>query len=141
MNRFYLITLGVVIILIISGVGILLMRNSTPELDPEIAKASAEFKANQNFRSEPAKKLIPHLKIGMTTQKVEALLGKPNKKYDKDSLWHYTLGYSQFISVGFDPNGIAEKFGGAYAYLKNELDQSADANKPSGYYKLEPNSD
>jgi len=88
MGKLILIILATVIILIISGVGILLMRNSTPELDPEIAKASAEFKADLNFRTEPAIKLIPHLKIGMTTQEVETLLGKPNRKKESEK-WRW----------------------------------------------------
>jgi len=117
MNKFHLITVGIIISLGIIGAVILSTRAKRPDLSREIAKASAEFKADQNFRYEPSKKLVSHLKIGMTKQDVEALLGKPNKKYDNDLLWHYTLGYSQFISIGFDPNGIVQKFGGAYAYL------------------------
>lgn len=123
MNKFYLIIFAVVIVVVIAGTIIFLMIDRTPSPEAEIAKASAEFKANQNFRSEPAKKLVPLLKIGMTTKDVEALLGKPNKKYDNDLLWEYweyTLDYSQFISVGFDPNGIVQKFGGAYAYLQSK---------------------
>jgi len=119
MNKVNLIILVVVIVVVITGISIFLMRDSRREPVADIAKASAEFKANQNFRSEPAKKLVPQLKIGMTTQEVEALLGTPNKKYEDGLLWHYTLGYSDFISVGFDPNGIVQKFGGAYAHMKS----------------------
>ncbi len=119
MNKVNLIILVVVIVVVITGISIFLMRDGTLDPEEEIAKASAEFKANQNFRSEPAKKLVPQLKIGMTTQEVAALLGTPNKKYENGLLWHYTLGYSQFISVGFDPNGIVQKFGGAYAHMQS----------------------
>ena len=118
MNKLYLIIFTVVIVVVIAVTIIYLMIDRTPSPAAEIAKASAEFKANQNFRSEPAKKLVPLLKIGMTTKDVETLLGKPNKKHDNDLLWHYTLGYSQFISVGFDPNGIVQKFGGAHADMQ-----------------------
>jgi hypothetical protein len=119
MNKVNLIILAVVIVVIITGIIIFLMSHGTLEPEEEIAKASAEFKASPGFRHEPAKKLVPQLKIGMTTQDVEALLGTPNKKSDNDLLWWYTLDYSQFISVGFDPNGIVQKFGGAYAYMQS----------------------
>ncbi len=119
MNKFYLIIFAVVIVVVIAGTIIFLMIDRTPSPEAQIAKASAEFKANP-IRYGPAKKLIPHIKIGMTTQEVEALLGKPNKKHDNDLLWDYTLGYSQFISVGFDPNGIVQKFGGAYADMQSK---------------------
>ena len=119
-NKSWLISLGVVLILGIIVLVVFLMSDSGADLEREVAKASAEFKANQYFRYEPAKILVPQLKIGMTTKDVEALLGKPNKKHDNDLLWHYTLGYSQFISVGFDANGIVQKFGGAYAYLQSK---------------------
>lgn len=123
MNKLYLIIVAVVIVVATAGTIIFLMIDRTSPTESEIAKASAEFKANQYFRYEPAKKLVPLLKIGMTTKDVEALLGKPNKKYDNYLLWEYweyTLDYSQFISVGFDPNGIVQKFGGAYAYLQSK---------------------
>jgi len=118
MNKFYLIIFAVVIVFVTAGTIIFLMIDRTPSPEAEIAKASAEFKAKQYFRYELAKKLVPHLRIGMTTKDVEALLGKPNKKHDNDLLWHYTLGYSNFISVGFDPNGIVHKFGGAHADMQ-----------------------
>ncbi|MHC4083674.1 MAG: outer membrane protein assembly factor BamE domain-containing protein [Planctomycetota bacterium] len=117
MNKLYLIIFAVVIV-VIAGTIIFLMIDRTPSLQAQIAKASAEFKENQYFRYESAKKLVPQLKIGMTTKEVEALLGKPNKKHDNDLRWDYTLGYSQFISVGFDSNGIVQKFGGAHADMQ-----------------------
>ncbi|HUW18730.1 MAG TPA: outer membrane protein assembly factor BamE [Sedimentisphaerales bacterium] len=120
MNKLHLSIIGVIIILGIIGLIALLIRDNKPESATEIAKASAEFKADQYFRYEPAKKLAPRLKIGMTAQDVEALLGKPNKKSNNDLLWYYTLGYSQFISVHFDSNGVVQKFGGAHAHLQSE---------------------
>jgi len=134
MNKFYLIMLAVVIVVVIAGTIIFLMIDRTPSPAAEIAKASAEFKANQNFRSEPAKKLVPLLKIGMTTKDVEALLGKPNKKYRNDLRWNYILDYSLFINVQFDSNGKVEKIVACVPGLGGE---SADGNKPSGHYKLE----
>jgi len=120
MNKVHLSILGVIIILAIIGVIALLIRDNGADLETEIAKASAEFKADQYFRYEAARKLAPRLKIGMTTQEVEGLLGKPNKKSNNDLLWYYTLGYSQFISVQFDAKGIVQNFGGAHAYLQSE---------------------
>ena len=134
MNKFYLIIFAVVIVVVIAGTIIFLMIDRTPSPEAEIAEASAEFKANQNFRSEPAKKLVPLLKIGMTTKDVEALLGKPNKKYDNDLGWNYILDYSLFINVQFDSNGKVQEIEACAPGLSGE---SADGNKPSGYYKLE----
>ncbi len=129
MNKFCLITLGVVIILGIIGLTIFLMGDNRPELEREIAKASAEFKA-QMFRTEPAKKLVPLLKIGMTTREVEGLLGKPNKKADNDLFWNYVLDYSLFLDVRFDSNGkVAE----ITACAPGLGDESSDKDKPSGY--------
>ncbi|MHC4083675.1 MAG: hypothetical protein ACYSWZ_03030 [Planctomycetota bacterium] len=138
MNKFYLIIFAVVIVVVIAITTIFLMIDRTPSPQAQIVKASAEFKANQNFRSEPAKKLVPQLIIGMTTKDVEALLGKPNKKYDNDLRWNYILDYSLFIDVQFDSNGKVQKIVACAPGLGGE---SADGNKPSGYYKLEPNSD
>jgi len=56
MNKFYLIILAVVIVVVIAVTIIFLMIDRTPSPEAEIAKASAEFKANQYFRYEPAKK-------------------------------------------------------------------------------------
>ena len=134
MNKFYLIIFAVVIVVVIAGTIIFLMIDRTPSPEAQIAKASAEFKENQNFRSEPAKKLVPQLKIGMTTTDVEALLGKPNKKYRNDLRWNYILDYSLFINVQFDSNGKVQKI---VACAPGLGDESADGNKPSGNYKLE----
>lgn len=125
MNRFYLITLGVVIILGIIGAIILSMRDNRQDLakelakasaefkedEAEIAKASANFKSNSGFRYEPAKKLIPHLKTGMTTQEVSSLLGIPDneRKFGDGILYEYSLFYSQLLEVIFDANGNVQK--------------------------------
>lgn len=75
MKKVILITLAVAIVVVISGVGVFLMSGGASEAESEIAKASAEFKANPGFRQHVANKLIPHLTIDMTTNEVEALLG------------------------------------------------------------------
>jgi len=122
MNKYFSITLGVIIVIGIIGVAFLLLRANRPELESEIAKASSEFKEDQYFRTEPAIKLVPLLKIGMTIHEVESLLGKPNSKRESDGnlFWIYTLDYSQFISIEFDSNGTVQKFGGAYDHLKKQ---------------------
>lgn len=132
MNKVTLIILVVVIIITISVLGILLMRNSEPELNPEITKASTEFKANPGFRQHVAKKLIPHLKIGMTTQEVEALLGEPDRKSEDGLFWKYTLFYSQFIDIRFDDNLKVREIEGCVPT------QSDERNKPSGHFKVGP---
>jgi len=133
MNKFYLIIFAVVIVVVIAGTIIFLMIDRTPSPAAEIAKASAEFKANP-IRYGPAKKLIPHIKIGMTTQEVEALLGKPNKKFDDGLYWKYILYYSSTLDVKFDTHGRVLQIE-AWTLPDDESD------KYSGYYKLDPNSD
>lgn len=136
MNKVHLSILGVVIILAIIGLIALLTTDNGAHLEREIARASADFKADQNFRAEPAKKLIPYLEIGMTMEEVETLLGKPNRKQESDGclFWFYILGYSHFLDVQFDPNGKVQEIEACAPGLGGE---SIDANKPSGYYKLE----
>lgn len=134
MNKFRVISLGAVIILGLIGLGVFFMRDNRPELEREIAKASTEFKAAQHFRSEPAKKLIPQLKIGTTAEKVQALLGPPDKETDNGLLWTYVVDYSQFIDVRFDSDRKVQE---VVACAHGIGGESADANKPSGYYKLE----
>lgn len=131
MNKFCLITLGVVVILGVIAFAVLSMRDDQPDLEGEIAKASAEFKA-QMFRAEPAKKLVPLLKIGMTTREVEGLLGEPNTRRESDGVlyWYYGLDYSLFIDVRFDSNGKVEEITACAPGLG---DESSDKDKPSGY--------
>jgi len=136
MKKFYLIIFAVVIVVVIAGTIIFLMIDRTPSPAAEIAKASAEFKANPGFRQHAASKLVPHLRIGMTTNEVENLLGKPDnvREYGDGVLYEYGLFYSLFINVQFDSNGKVQKIVACAPGLGGE---SADGNKPSGYYKLE----
>jgi len=136
MNKFYLIILAVVIVVVILGTIIFFMIYRTSAPESEIAKASAEFKANPGFRQHVASKLVPHLRIGMTTNEVESLLGKPDnvREYSDGVLYEYGLFYSLFINVKFDSNGKVQKI---VACAPGLGDESADGNKPSGYYKLE----
>jgi len=131
MNKIFLIILGLVLIACIITVLLFFKKdnniNESPDINKmsdnnrDIANASEKFKAQQYFRYEEAKKLVPQLKIGMTKQDIKSILGKPNIKDNNDLLWRYTLGYSQFISVSFDSNDIVNKFGGAYDFLKKEI--------------------
>ena len=142
MNKFYLIIFAVVIVVVIAGTIIFLMIDRTPSPEAQIAKASAEFKAakpgSEKFikgRHHVANKLIPHLIIGMTTQKVESLLGKPDKITSDGSCWNYGLWYSQFISIRFDTNGKLIKMDACASPESDERDN------PTGVYKLDLNSD
>ncbi len=136
MNKVKLIILALVIVVVIAGTIIFLMSDSGANLEREVAKASAEFKANPGFRQHAASKLVPHLRIGMTTNEVENLLGKPDnvREHGDGVLYEYGLFYSLFINVQFDSNGKVQKIVACAPGLGGE---SADGNKPSGYYKLE----
>jgi len=142
MNKLYLIIVAVVIVVVIAGTIIFLIIDRTPSPEAEIAKASAEFKAakpgSEKFikgRHHVANKLIPHLIIGMTTQEVESLLGKPDKITSDGSCWNYGLWYSQFISIRFDTNGKLIKMNACASPESDERDN------PTGVYRLDPNSD
>jgi hypothetical protein len=135
MKKFNLIIFAVIIVVVIVGTIIFLTIDRIPSPEAEIAKASAEFKANPGFRQHVANKLIPHLKIGMTTGEVESLLGKPDKISSDGSYWHYGLWYSQFISIRFDTNRKLIKMNACASPESDERDN------PNGVYILEPNSD
>lgn len=137
MNKFYLIIFPVVIVVFILGTIIFFMIDRTSAPESEISKASAEFKANPGFRQHVANKLIPHLKIGMSTNEVEILLGKPDnvREYGDSVLYEYGLFYSQFISIRFDTNGELIKMNACASPESDERDN------PTGVYRLDPNSD
>jgi hypothetical protein len=111
MNKVNPIILAVLIVVVIAGTIIFLMIDRTPPQEAEIAKASAEFKANPGFRQLAASKLVPHLRIGMTTNEVENLLGKPDnvREHGDGVLYEYGLFYSLFINVQFDSNGKVQE--------------------------------
>jgi len=136
MNKLHLKIVVVIIVLGIIGLIALFMKGNGQDSAREIAKASAEFKANPGFRQDTASKLVPHLKIGMTTDEVESLLGKPDneREYGEGMLHEYGVFYSQFIDIRFDSNGQVEE---VIACAPGLGDESVDGNKPSGYYKLE----
>jgi len=131
MKKVTLISLAILITVVITGVGVFFMSGGSLESEADIGKASAEFKANPGFRQHVANKLIPHLEIGMTTQEVENLLGKPDSISTDGIHWRYGLFYSQFIDISFDCNGKLVKM---HACASAESDVR---DNPTGIYKLE----
>jgi len=72
-------------------------RGREDKADPEIQIAKEEFKKQPYNRQRAAKKLIPLIKIDMSTEEVKELLGSPN-----ETLWIYPLFYSSTLTVRFD---------------------------------------
>jgi len=143
MNKIFLIIFGAMLIVCIMAALFFLKKGVRTDKAIELAKASAEFKKTKpgsegfiNKRRHIANKLIPHLKIGMTTKEVESLLGEPDKISSDGSYsyWNYGLWYSQFISIWFDANGKLIKMNACAS------PQSDERANPTGVYTLEPNS-
>jgi hypothetical protein len=136
MKKVILIIIALLIVVGVAGLVAFLMTDRRQGPEGEIAKASAQFKANPGFRQDAASKLVPHLRIGMTTNEVESLLGKPDseREHGDGVRYEYGLFYSQFLDVQFDRNGKVQEIEACAPGLGAE---SVDANKPSGYYKLE----
>lgn len=65
--------------------------------EPEVEMAKEEFKKQPYNRQRAAKKLVPLIKTGLSTQDVEEMLGSPN-----ETLWIYPLFYSSTLTVRFD---------------------------------------
>lgn len=93
-------------------------------LEPEIAQASVEFKQNSELglRPKPARKLLPHLKKGMSKTEVKALLGEPSKVSDDGLFWGYIVFYSQFIDIYFDSH---DRIGKIDACVTTNIDHNA----------------
>ena len=68
--------------------------------DPEITAVVSEFKGQPYSRQEPAKKLIPLIKIGLPKEDVQAFLGEP-----AEILWDYPVSMSESLVISFDING------------------------------------
>jgi len=81
----------------------------------EITEASKAFKsgfqARMNNNYEVSRKLLFYLNVGMATSEVEELLGPPDRdrSIENETYWSYTLFYSQFIDIVFDPEGNVKK--------------------------------
>lgn len=68
--------------------------------DPEITAAISEFKSQPYSRQEPAKKLIPLIKIGSPKEEIQAFLSEP-----AEILWDYPVSMSESFFISFDING------------------------------------
>jgi hypothetical protein len=90
-----------------------LMQEATAgvSLNPELARASAEFQQNSGFglRPKPARKLLPYLKKGMSKSEVKSLLGEPSRVSDDELFWSYTIFYSQSIDMYFNRHSRVER--------------------------------
>lgn len=89
-------------------------RSSSPDSIVAPSEASSQFKAKRAscFRPQEALVLYPQLKIGMTKQQVQAILGKPDDHTALKSTadrWNYTVGYSQAFTLEFEGNRLMKK--------------------------------
>ena len=82
---------------------------------PQVNDASEAFKMGIEARTrnnyEASRILLAQIEVGMANSRVEELLGPPDRKktVGNETYWTYTLFYSQFIDVGFDPEGNVTK--------------------------------
>jgi len=76
---------------------------------------------------EVSRILLSQLEVGMTTSGVTALLGPPDRKKpaDNGTYWSYTLFYSHFIDVTFDPAGKVTK---VHSSLDNKGIENAEVD-------------
>jgi len=143
MKPAHLLSNGIIFLICIFSAIYLISCNNTTNKDTKIIKTSngnktkiqlaiEEFKNNPGFRNEPAKILVPLLKIGMTKDDVESLLGKPDEISDLTSCtkWYYGLFYSEYIDIQFDSDDKANKIQACAPGLGNDQ---------SGSYLLEKN--
>lgn len=74
------------------------------DVNSEITTAISEFKNNPFNRQKSAKKLIPVIKKGMSSQEIKEILGEPN-----ETIWDYPLFYSSRLLIHFDSEGKVKK--------------------------------
>ncbi len=70
----------------------------------EIVQLGKEFQEKKGPFHDPAtaKKLAPHLKVGMSKQQIESLLGKPDEQSGNgNEEYYYHLSLSTYIAVRF----------------------------------------
>ena len=89
-------------------------RSSSPEPSVVPSEASAEFKAKRAscLRPQEALLLYPQLKVGMTKQQVQGLLGWADDHTALKSTadrWNYTVGYSQAFTLEFEGDRLVKK--------------------------------
>ena len=97
-----------------------------PEQAAQLADASAAFKTGIKARMsndyEVSRLLLSQVEAGMATSGVAELLGPPDSKKsaENETYWSYTLFYSQFIDITFDPEGKVTKVHSSLDYPSNE---------------------
>ena len=77
----------------------------------EFENAKAKFKASPGFRTKEARMLLPVIVGGMTKEQVRSILGEPDRKgalASSDTVWNYTVFYSQSITVTFENNKVVK---------------------------------
>ena len=80
----------------------------------DFENAKAKFKASPGNRSKEARMLAPMITPDMTREQVREILGEPDKKgalASSETVWNYTVFYSQYISVTFDKNKVIKTAG------------------------------
>lgn len=78
--------------------------NDEDDISPEIMSIITQFKTQTWDRREPAEKLLPLLKKGISLQRIVTILGKPDS-----IVWDYTLFYSSALIIDFDDTGKVKK--------------------------------
>lgn len=106
MSKYRIIITAGIILFCICIFGIF-MVNSNNKHNPllEITQASKEFKLNVGNRDAQAKILMPYLKVGMSKENVESLLGESDYKTDSGKHFVYSISRSIMLSVYFDEQG------------------------------------
>lgn len=75
----------------------------------DFEKTKVKFKTSPGFRTTEARLLAPLITQGMTKDLVREILGEPDKKgamTSSDTVWNYTVFYSQAITVLFDKDKV-----------------------------------
>jgi hypothetical protein len=132
MKKIYIYISVILLTFCVVGIVTFFPQNKHMNISNEITKISQDFKTNYGSRKEAAVKLVPYIKIGMTKNEVETILGKPNRINDSDGFiyWFYSLDYSQFIGILFDSEGKV---------VKIEASTPGLESNSSGHYKIEKN--
>jgi hypothetical protein len=99
-------------------------RSETEDIDGLFAK----FRESMASREDTVKKLLPHINIGMTSTKVEELLGPPSRKKNGGAFWAYTIFYSLSLDIYFDQDMKVKRIDAATGLI-SEIQRSARTAK------------
>ena len=103
MSKYRIIIIVVFIFFCICFIGIFVLNSNDKHIPLlEVTQVSKEFKSNVGNRDAQAKILMPYLKVGMSKENVESLLGESDYKTGSGKYFHYSLGRSNVLSVYFD---------------------------------------